>query len=69
MDLADAFSQMYDKKRYNEILFISDTCQGQSLYSSLYTPNIMAISSSRVGENSYSVKSKKNFLIPLLASF
>eukprot|EP01080_Neovahlkampfia_damariscottae_P002809 gene2809-4217_t len=54
MDLADAFSQMHVKKRYNEILFISDTCQGQSLYSSLYTPNVMAISSSRVGENSYS---------------
>jgi glycosylphosphatidylinositol transamidase (GPIT) subunit GPI8 len=33
MDIADAFSQMYDKKRYNEILFIS----GNSLFFSFKT--------------------------------
>ena len=31
-DIADAFAQMHMKKRYNEILFIADTCQAASLF-------------------------------------
>ena len=31
-DLADAFSQMYDQKRYNEIFFMIDTCQANTMY-------------------------------------
>jgi len=53
-DIADAFEQMYQKKRYNEILFMIDTCQANTMYSQLYSPNIVAVGSSDIGENSYS---------------
>jgi phosphatidylinositol glycan class K len=54
-DIADAFEQMWQKKRYNEILFMIDTCQANSMFSKFYSPNILATGSSKVGENSYSV--------------
>ncbi len=72
-DIADAFGQMYQKKRYfptfyrtiyilshwgtryNEILFMIDTCQANTMYSKFYSPNILATGSSELGESSYSV--------------
>lgn len=53
-DLADAFAQMYEKKRYNEIFFMIDTCQANTMYSKFYSPNILAVGSSRIEESSYS---------------
>jgi len=53
-DIADTFAQMWEKRRYNEILFIVDTCQANTLYKRFYSPNILAIGSSMLGENSYS---------------
>jgi len=53
-ELADAFAQMHEKRRYNEILFMVDTCQAQTLYKRLYSPRILAVGSSDKGENSYS---------------
>ncbi|ELU41939.1 ER membrane glycoprotein subunit of the glycosylphosphatidylinositol transamidase complex [Rhizoctonia solani AG-1 IA] len=54
-DIADAFEQMWQKKRYNEIFFMIDTCQANTMYSKFYSPNILATGSSELGENSYSV--------------
>ncbi|KAJ1900448.1 glycosylphosphatidylinositol anchor biosynthesis [Kickxella alabastrina] len=53
-DIADAFQQMWEKKRYKEILFVIDTCQANTMFSKFYSPNILSIGSSRKGENSYS---------------
>ncbi|CRK43582.1 hypothetical protein BN1723_016219, partial [Verticillium longisporum] len=53
-DLADAFEQMWEKKRYNEILFMIDTCQANTMYSKLYSPNIIATGSSKLDQSSYS---------------
>lgn len=53
-DIADAFEQMHQKKRYNEIFFMIDTCQANTMYSKFYSPNILAVGSSRLGESSYS---------------
>mmetsp|Transcript_43102 Transcript_43102/g.60442 ORF Transcript_43102/g.60442 Transcript_43102/m.60442 type:complete len:429 (+) Transcript_43102:630-1916(+) len=53
-DLADAFSQMWLQRRYNEILFIVDTCQAATLYSAFDSPNIIAVGSSIIDQNSYS---------------
>ncbi|KAI9488557.1 peptidase C13 family-domain-containing protein [Zychaea mexicana] len=53
-DLADSFEQMWEKKRYNEMLFMIDTCQANTMYSKIYSPNILATGSSRLGESSYS---------------
>lgn len=54
-DLADAFKQMSEKKRYNEIFFMIDTCQANTMYSKIDSPNILATGSSELGESSYSV--------------
>lgn len=53
-DLADAIEQMKEKRRFKELLVMVDTCQAATLYSQLYSPGVLAIGSSRKGENSYS---------------
>ncbi|KAJ9503301.1 glycosylphosphatidylinositol anchor biosynthesis [Exophiala xenobiotica] len=53
-DLADAFSQMREKKRYNEMLFMIDTCQANTLYRQFYAPGVIATGSSEEDESSYS---------------
>ncbi|KAF5092341.1 hypothetical protein D0Z00_004629 [Geotrichum galactomycetum] len=54
VDIADAFEQMSEKKRYNEILFMIDTCQANTMYTKFYSPNILAVGSSEIEQNSYS---------------
>lgn len=44
--------------RYHEMFFMIDTCQGASLYEKFYSPNILAVASSLVGEDSLSVSCK-----------
>lgn len=53
-DLADAFAQMWEKKRYHEMLFMIDTCQANTMYGKFYSPNIIATGSSAIDESSYS---------------
>ena len=53
-DLADAFEQMWEKKRYNEMLFMIDTCQANTLFKHFYSPNIIAAGSSELDQSSYS---------------
>ncbi|KAL4913536.1 peptidase C13 family-domain-containing protein [Aspergillus aurantiobrunneus] len=53
-DLADAFGQMWEKKRYHELLFMIDTCQANTMYTHLYSPNIVATGSSELDQSSYS---------------
>ncbi|KAI2626799.1 peptidase C13 family-domain-containing protein [Xylaria nigripes] len=53
-DLADAFEQMWEKRRYHEILFMIDTCQANTMYSKFYSPNIIATGSSEIDQSSYS---------------
>lgn len=40
--------------RYNEIFFMIDTCQAASMYEKFYSPNILSVGSSLVGEDSLS---------------
>ena len=53
-ELADAIEQMWEKRRYNEIFFMIDTCQAASMFEKFYSPNILAVASSLVGEDSLS---------------
>jgi len=53
-DLGDAFQQMWEKKRYHEILFMIDTCQANTMYSKFKSPNIIATGSSEIDQSSYS---------------
>eukprot|EP01135_Chromosphaera_perkinsii_P010188 Nk52_evm54s2039 gene=Nk52_evmTU54s2039 len=54
LELGDAFAQMWEKKRYNEILYIIDTCQAETMFRRWHSPNILAMASSKFKENSYS---------------
>lgn len=53
-DLADAFEQMYEKRRYHEMLFMIDTCQANTMYTEFYSPGIIATGSSAKDQSSYS---------------
>lgn len=52
-DVASVFSQMYEMKRYNEILFISDTCQAFTMADEIRVPNVFSVGSSLKDQNSY----------------
>ncbi|KAH7698969.1 GPI-anchor transamidase [Aphelenchoides avenae] len=54
VDLADAIEAMYQQNRYHEMFVIADTCQSASMYQRIYSPNVLATSSSLVGEDSLS---------------
>ncbi|KAI0087435.1 peptidase C13 family-domain-containing protein [Irpex rosettiformis] len=68
-DIADAFEQMWQKRRYNEILFMIDTCQANGMYSKFYSPNILATGSSEVGQNSYSYENDNDIGVAVIDSF
>ncbi|ORY02400.1 hypothetical protein K493DRAFT_208237 [Basidiobolus meristosporus CBS 931.73] len=68
-DLADAFQQMWEKKRYNEVLFMIDTCQANTMYSKIYSPNILATGSSKLGESSYSHHMDPDIGVAVIDSF
>lgn len=53
-EFADAIEQMHQKQRYNEILFIIDTCQAESMSTKLISPNIIGLGSSKIGQDSLS---------------
>lgn len=40
--------------RYHELLFMIDTCQANTMYSKIYSPNIIATGSSEIDQSSYS---------------
>ena len=61
-ELADAFEQMHQKRRYNELLFLIDTCQAGSMLRPFYSPNIVGCGSSAVSEDSLSVSSLVDLL-------
>lgn len=68
-DIADAFEQMHEKKRYNEIFFMIDTCQANSMYERFYSPNILAVGSSATDESSYSHHSDLDIGVAVIDRF
>lgn len=40
---------------YHELFFMIDTCQANTMYSKIYSPNVLATGSSHKDQNSYSV--------------
>lgn len=68
-DIADAFGQMHEKKRYNELLLMIDTCQANTMYSKIYSPNVLAIGSSELGESSYSHHSDTEIGVAVIDRF
>lgn len=68
-DLADAFEQMHEKKRYKEIFFMIDTCQANTMYERFYSPDILAVGSSRIDESSYSHHSDMDIGVAVIDRF
>ncbi|GAA99238.1 hypothetical protein E5Q_05932 [Mixia osmundae IAM 14324] len=68
-DLADAFEQMSQKHRFNELFFMADTCQANTLYSKIYTPNVLATGCSAKGENSYSHHADQDIGVAVIDRF
>lgn len=68
-DLADAFAQMHEKKRYNEIFFMIDTCQANTMYERIYSPDILSVGSSRLDESSYSHHSDMDVGVAVIDRF
>lgn len=52
--LANSLKDMYLRGRYREMLIISDTCQASSLFDFIDSPNVLAIASSKTGQNAWS---------------
>ncbi|KAI0704676.1 peptidase C13 family-domain-containing protein [Earliella scabrosa] len=68
-DIADAVAQMWEKKRYNELFFMIDTCQANTMYSKFYSPNVLATGSSVLGENSYSYENDYDIGVAVIDSY
>jgi len=68
-DVADALEQMWQKKRYDEVFFMIDTCQANTMYSKIYSPNVLATGSSELAENSYSYENDNDIGVSVIDSF
>ncbi|KAE8209934.1 hypothetical protein CF327_g6140 [Tilletia walkeri] len=68
-DLADAIEQMWEKRRYNELFFMIDTCQANTMYSKIYSPNVLATGSSAKDQNSYSHHSDMDLGVAVIDRF
>jgi glycosylphosphatidylinositol transamidase (GPIT) subunit GPI8 len=55
---------MYHKQRYKEILFIVDTCEGESLWDSVDVPNIYFVTSSIRDQKASSYSYDYKFMTP-----
>jgi phosphatidylinositol glycan class K len=69
MDIADVIEQMSEKRRFNEMLLMVDTCQAGSLFKQIYSPNVIAAGSSMIGENSYSHHSDYDIGVAVIDRF
>ncbi|CDO72027.1 hypothetical protein BN946_scf184943.g62 [Trametes cinnabarina] len=68
-DIADAVAQMWEKKRYNELFFMIDTCQANTMYSKFYSPNVLATGSSVIHENSYSHENDRDIGVAVIDAY
>ncbi|KAJ7598877.1 peptidase C13 family-domain-containing protein [Mycena floridula] len=68
-DIADAFEQMWQKKRYNEIFFMIDTCQANTMFSKFYSPNILATGSSKLDESSLSYENDNEIGVAVIDAY
>ncbi|VDN20304.1 unnamed protein product [Dibothriocephalus latus] len=53
-ELADVINQMWLRRRFNHLIHITDTCQAESMGKKIYSPNVITIGSSKIGEDSFS---------------
>lgn len=68
-DVAHAIHEMHLKKRFNNMLFVVDTCQASTLGSLIATPNVISLSSSKKDENSYAYRSNTHLGLSVIDRF
>ena len=68
-DLGFAFKEMEIMARYRKILLIVDTCQAETLFKYITSPNIVCIGSSKKSENSYAYLFNEELGLPLMDRF
>ncbi|KAJ9096357.1 hypothetical protein QFC21_005178 [Naganishia friedmannii] len=68
-DLGDAIGQMWEKQRYNKMMVMVDTCEANTMYQDIYSPNVIATGSSQLGENSYSHHNDMDIGVAVIDSF
>ena len=68
-DLADAIAQMHEKKRYHELLFMIDTCEAESMYLKIKSPDTISVASSKVGQPSLSHHNDRFVGVSVIDSF
>eukprot|EP01100_Stratorugosa_tubuloviscum_P014546 TRINITY_DN7865_c0_g1_i3.p1 TRINITY_DN7865_c0_g1~~TRINITY_DN7865_c0_g1_i3.p1 ORF type:complete len:224 (-),score=81.90 TRINITY_DN7865_c0_g1_i3:162-833(-) len=68
-EIATIIDEMYLQKRFKELLFITDTCQANTLFNYIETPNVFGISSSDFEQNSFSVLPDSVIGLPLADVF
>ena len=49
-DVADAIAQMHEKARYRQLLFFLETCEAEPMTRRIYSPNVMTVATSKLGE-------------------
>ena len=61
-DIAKVFQQMHLRQKYNQVLFIADTCQAFTLADkiTMASPNVYAMGTSLRGENAYAHHSDRD---------
>lgn len=68
-DLADALQQMFERRRYKQVLLLIDTCQASTMHEHLRAPGVTAIASSVRGESSYSYQVDDELGVAVLDRF
>ena len=68
-DIGYALHEMSVKGRYKELLLIVDTCQAATLANAIVAPRVIAIGSSRKGENSYSYEANSRLSVAVVDRF
>lgn len=69
-DISNALEQMYEKKRYNKLLYMVDTCEATTLFKHFdKIPNIISVGSSIFGEHSYSHHNDRDIGVAIIDRF
>mmetsp|Transcript_38326 Transcript_38326/g.108356 ORF Transcript_38326/g.108356 Transcript_38326/m.108356 type:complete len:407 (-) Transcript_38326:404-1624(-) len=68
-DLADAIAQMHEQRRYNELLMLVETCEAATMWKRVYSPGVMGMASSILGEKSYSHHSSSELGLSVIDRF
>ena len=59
-DIASVMDLLYEHKKFNQALFIADTCQAFTLFDKITTPNVLTLGTSLREQNAYAHHSDKD---------